>query len=191
MSTPETSLTLLDDDGTHGDAFNALTTLQKRFVLCHLVLGGRNAAEAARVAGYASGTWKQSGYALLRKRSVIAALREEAEKRMSSHALTASENLLRIVGDATHKDNFKATIELMNRAGLQFIQKHEVIHTDHRLAADVLASIVALAVRTGQPVKALLGYDPEQVTDAEVEEVEEDQPTDDADAEFEEMLGND
>jgi len=157
-------LIVLDPEATHGPAFSALTEMQQKFVIASLMLGGSNEAEAARCAGYEVTSAKQAAHALMRKPHVIAAMREEAEMRMNGGALLASSALLAIVKNPLHKEHFKACIELLNRSGLQFIQKHEVIHTDNRTAAELVAYIKQVAPK-------LLGV-PQDVVDAEYSEVD-------------------
>lgn len=157
---------VLDPEGTHGPAFSALTEKQQKFVVASLMLGGANNAEAARCAGYSTEQARQRGWELMRMQHVIAAMKEEAELRMQGGAILASSALLAIVTNPLHKEHFKACVELLNRSGLQFIQKHEVVHTDNRTAAELVAYIKQTAPR-------LLGVAQETI-DAQFEEVDQD-----------------
>ncbi len=163
----------LDPEQPHGPAFAALTEMQQKFVIASLILGGGNDAEAARVAGYAPEFAKQQAYTLMRKPSVVAALKEEAELRITGGAMLASSALVAIVKNPLHKDHFKACIELLNRSGLQFIQKHEVIHTDNRAAAELVRFIKTMAQKNNLDPATLLGYD-DGVVDAAFTEVKND-----------------
>jgi phage terminase small subunit len=154
---------VLDPEQTHGPAFSALTELQQKFVVAQLILGGTNDAEAARVAGFSQDRAKQTGYDLMRNQRIIAAMKEEADLRMQGGAMLASSALLAIVKNPLHKEHFKACVELLNRSGLQFIQKHEVIHRDDRTAEQLVAYIRQVAPK-------LLGVS-QEVVDAEYVEV--------------------
>jgi phage terminase small subunit len=150
---------VIDPNEEHGPAFSALTEMQQKFVIASLMLGGSNDAEAARMAGYEVTTARQQGWIVSRKPNVIAAMREEAERRIQGGALLASSALVAIVHNAQHKDHFKACIELLNRSGLQFIQKSEVIHTDNRTAAELVNFIRVMAKKNGIDPATLLGND--------------------------------
>lgn len=166
----------LDTGGDHGPAFNALTELQQRFVLASLQLGGANDAEACRIAGYETAHFPQMGYQLARNSKIIAALAEEAQRRMTGAAMLAASRLVQIVSDHHHKDNYKACIELLNRSGLQFIQKHEVIHSDNRGRDDLIRDIVRMALDNHMDPKTVLGFDPKNVVEGSFELLERAEP---------------
>jgi phage terminase small subunit len=167
----ENAIIVLDPNEDHGPAFSACTPMQQKFVLASLTLGGGNNTEAARMAGYERTTASQQAHALIRKPNVIAAMREEAERRLQGGAMLASSALVAIVNNPLHKDHYKACIELLNRSGLQFIQKSEVIHTDNRTAAELVAFIRLMAKKNNLDPATLLGHD-EVVEDAQYTEVD-------------------
>lgn len=145
-----------------GPAMKELTKAQQGFVVAMVEMGAPNATEAARLAGF-GGTDQATRVAakrLMGNPSILAALREEADKFMRGAVLIAGRALEEIALDRNHKDRLKAATELLNRAGLIVKTQHEVVVTDNRVEADVVAQIVEIARRTGQDPKALLGYDP-------------------------------
>lgn len=165
---------LLNPAEDHGPAFSALTDKQKRFVLATLMLGGSNDAEAIRMAGYDTHLERQMGFQLSRNPKIIAALREEADRRMKGGALLAASKLMAIVRNDLHPDHFKAVKELLNRSGFPTITQHNV-SVEHRDMTDVEKDhrIIALCKELGlgdsETRKMLIG--PETV-DAEFTEVE-------------------
>lgn len=165
---------MLDTGAGHGPAFGALTELQQRYVLASLQLGGRNDAEAVRIAGYDTKYPDQMGYSLKRNPKIIEALREEAERRLTGGAMLAASALVAIVLNPLHKDHYKASVELLNRSGLEHIQKIEVNHSDNRGRDELIKDIVRMALDQKMDPSKLLGYDPfkkGEVVEAEFTEV--------------------
>jgi hypothetical protein len=167
---------LLSPTEEHGPAFSALTDKQKRFVLACLMLGDSNDAEAIRMAGYDTHLEKQMGFSLSRNPKIIAAKREEADRRLKGGALLAASALMAIVRNPIHPDHFKATKELLNRSGFPTVTQHN-ISVEHRDMTDIEKDhrIIALCKELGlgdsETRKMLIG--PETI-DAEYTEVDPD-----------------
>lgn len=164
----------LPHEASCGPAMKELNENQRGFVVAMVEMAVANPTDAARIAGY-GGTYQATRVAakrLMGNPAIMAALREEADKYMRGSVMLAAKTLEAICLDKDHKDRFKAATELLNRANLIVKTTHEVIVTDNRVEADVVAQIVEIARRTGQDPKALLGYDPKlPAVDATFEEM--------------------
>jgi phage terminase small subunit len=132
-----------------------LTEKQQKFVVALLETGGDNESRAAMMAGYGTG-YETRSYELARNPKVLAAIREEADKRLRSGALLASSKLIEIAKKDTHKDQLKAIIELLNRGGLIVQTQHKVIVEDNRNDNEIIARVAAFARELDiDPVKLL------------------------------------
>jgi hypothetical protein len=133
VSVPQITLSL-DPDEQYGPAMSALTERERAWVLAVVALGGKP-KEAAAAAGYgAQGTAEQKDNAqrqaasrLNRSPKVQAAVIEEAESRLKSGALLASEAMLSMVEDPLSKHHFKAVKELIERTQGPVVQKQEIV----------------------------------------------------------------
>jgi len=158
------------DPDSLGPAMLELTEKQQKFVVALLETGGTNEAGAAQIAGYGTGYATRS-YELARNPKVLAALREEADKRIRSGALLAASKLLVIARNDTHKDQLKAIDMLLNRAGMIVQTQHKVTVEDNRTPEEVVARTAALAKALGlDPSKVLASVGIDYV-DAEFREV--------------------
>jgi phage terminase small subunit len=143
-----------------------LTDKQQKFVIALLETGGENETGAALMAGYGTG-YATRAYELSRNPKVLAAIREEADKRICSGALMAASKLYLIAKNDTHKDQLRAIDMLMNRAGMIVQTQHKVVVEDNRTDAEVIARTVQLAKALGlDPSKVLKSVGVEYV-DAE------------------------
>lgn len=160
--------------GAPGPAMSALSTRQQAFVRYMLQTGGQNAKRCAAAAGYTGNdnTMAVTAHRLAHDEKVLAALKEEADKRIRSGAILGASVLAEIAGDVTHKDRLKAAIELLNRAGLltATLHKHEHAVTVTNTADEKaqIARITEMAAKLGVDPKKLLGG----FIDAEFSEVE-------------------
>jgi phage terminase small subunit len=165
-------------DSEHlGAAMRALTLNQRAFVVALLETGARDNTLAAQMAGFGTNIesqW-QAGHRLSHNPKVLAAIREEADKRLKSGAILGASVIVKIAMNDLHKDQLKAAVELCNRGGLLVETQHRVIvEDDRRDKSEIEAAIIALAKRLGvDPVK-LLGVRSvanEEAIDGEFEEV--------------------
>lgn len=154
-----------------GPAMKELTIPQRAFVLAFADFGGTNQAEAARIAGYGSTpeSCQARAAAMVRQPRILAALREEADKRLRGGAILAASVLCEIAGDKFSKDRYKAAVELLNRAGLVVEGVSRVIVEDHRTAEEIERRVSDLAVKLGIDPARLLGT---VVEDVDYEEVD-------------------
>lgn len=142
-----------------GPAMRALSQSQRRFVLALLETGAQDNTVAAGMAGYGGteGSRKVAAHRLAHNPKVQAAIKEEADRRLRAGALLAASALVEIAGNSMHKDRFKASVELLNRAGLVVRTEHKVIVEDNRLSDEIEQGIIALAQRIGVDPTRLLG----------------------------------
>jgi phage terminase small subunit len=148
----------------------ALTVSQRAFVSAYVEKGGQNQAEAAREAGYGNtpSSTANTASTLLRNPKILGAIREEADKRLKSGAILAASVLVEIAMNPQHRDQYKAAVELLNRAGLVVEGVSRVIVEDHRTVEEIERRIRNLAEKVGIDPERLLGT----VEDVEYEEVE-------------------
>lgn len=162
-----------------GPAMKSLNTDQQGFVCAMIEMGGLNHTKAALVAGYGNGNMESAavaGHRLAHDDNILAAIHEEAHRRLRSGAIMAVQTLLEIANNpqAENKDRLKAVEMMLNRSGLHAVTEHNV-KVEHRDTTDegVIKKIKLLAERQGlDPVK-LLGSAGVTV-DAEFKMVEDD-----------------
>ena len=165
------------DQSSLGPAMRELTEKQQRFVIALVEIGG-NQTKAAALAGYSQAGRMHSTLATLNMRNekVIAAIKEEADKRLRAGTLLASSVLIEIAGNSMHKDQLKAATELLNRGGLMTVQKIEIAHTlELKKRNENEATIIEEGAARGLTPRQALGYDPSHIEDADFTEVTEDE----------------
>lgn len=152
----------------------ACTEGQRRFVVALLDTGGQNHTKAAELAGYGGtdGSRRVAAYHLARHPNVIAAVREEADRRLRGGAILGASVMIEIASDPMHKDRFKAADRLLGSAGLNLETVSRHIIEDHRSDNELLLAIAAIAKKNGLDPSKLLGRPLEtEVVDAEFSEV--------------------
>lgn len=158
----------------------ALSPMMRGFVNALLVRGDDNHTAAAIDAGYSTasdGAIRVQAHRLAHDDRVLAAVREEADRRIRSSVVMAASVVAKIAANPMHKDQLKAASMILNRTGLNEVTQHEVKVT-HELRGPALDAKLALAAKQlGIPVENVLGVDAIEITDAEFTEVEPDAPT--------------
>ncbi len=147
------------ETGAPGPALALLTHRQQTFVRAMLETGGQDHTRAARMAGYTGNDncMRVTAHRLAHDTKVLAALKEEADKRIRSGALLGASVLIEIAGDTMHKDRFRAATELLNRAGLQVVTEHKVTVTNSGDEKAMIERIASMASQLGLDSKKLLG----------------------------------
>lgn len=145
-------------DASLGPKMKALTPKQQSFVLNLLINGDNNITRAARGAGYVdhgNGSIQVTAFRLAHDEKVLAAIHEQADRRIKSNALMAAAVIEEIAMDPGHKDRLKAADRLLGGSGLQVATKHEVhvTITDEQKIQD----IIALCKQGGLDPRTLLG----------------------------------
>lgn len=163
-SATEVTIHIPIDRESDGPAMSALTDLQRSFVAAMMMLGpslGR-AKSAAAAAGFTHPD--QAAYQMMKNPRVLAALKEEAGKRLVGAALVGVDVMLKIADDDSHKDQFKAAKYLAEINGFTVEQKITVEHvnTDQREVVQRIIDNARIAGQDPAPLLALIG-----VVDAE------------------------
>ena len=167
----------MSDDGEYGPKMSALTEKQRRFVEVLLEQPGISRHKAAELAGYQNSPGGMRVYAhrLMHDDRVIAALHEQAGRRMRSNSLVAANVLVDLMESPDTKDEvrLKAAGMLLDRVGFgaqQNININQTVRDESGKA--ILQRIEQLAGKLGVPVAGLLGAKPAApVVDAEFSEV--------------------
>ena len=145
------------DHPEDGPATAALTEKQRGFLFALLENGGNQTAAAMTSFDTKDLRSAQAlGSMLARHPKVIAALKEEADKRIRAGAVLAIDVMIEIMQSPGHKDRFKAAVEVANRSGLLVIQQIDVNHNHHVTSSEMIQRIEALSRQLGlDPVKLL------------------------------------
>lgn len=161
---------LLAPDEDIGPCMRDLTEPQRAFVKNYVANGGSNELDAAFRAGFGETSQSAAGAAdrMMKMPRILSAIREEADKRLKSGAVLAASVLVEIASNRMHRDQYKAAVELLNRAGLVVEGVSRVIVEDHRTEEEIVRRITDLSSKLGIDPKKLLGND---VVDAEFTEV--------------------
>jgi hypothetical protein len=163
-------------DENDGPARKALTQRQRQFVDALLDNGG-NQTRAAISSGTDPKWARDYGSKLARNPKVIAALKEEADRRVRVSAPLAMDVLVEIMNNPTHKDRLKAAESVLNRSGLivASVVEHNVTHKG-QTAPELLLKIKQMASQLGLDPQKLLGRNVEaaKIIDAEFTVVEPD-----------------
>lgn len=171
-------------EGRVGPAMKKLTPMMRAFVHAMVEIGGTDATLAYRAAGYTGSpeTMRVGAYKLAHDLRVIAALKEEADRRLRSNTLLGASVMVEIARDPLHKDRFKAAERLVDQGGLMIIK--EVKHThDHAIAEGTIQErlervMKRLGITLPEAQRLLIGSGPapadkdDEVIDAEFAEVE-------------------
>lgn len=179
----------LDHPRNFGPHMKALRPGQQRFVIAVLELGSTNYTRAALVAGYKQGpALKVTAYQLAHNPRVIAALNEEAKRRLMASAPMAISELVKIAETTQDgKIKLKAIEMILNRTGHHALSEHRIDVQHSYSDPDAIARIKSLAAQLGlDPIK-LLGTagvktdEDGQVIEGEFREIsaEEDEPEED------------
>ncbi len=162
---------IVDTDGL-GPHMLELTPQQRAFVLAMLDTGGQDNSKAASLAGYGGdnpGSDRVQAHRLAHSPKVLAAIKEEANKRLHSGAILGASVLIEIARDVCHKDRYKAASELLSRGGLIMATEHKIT-VERKDDQAMIAKITALATQLGLDPKQLLGQAAPTI-DAEFEDV--------------------
>jgi len=110
-----------------GKAMAALNDQQRLFVqaMVHSGVNPKAAQKCAIEAGYAD---KMYGYQLMRNEGILAALREEATKRLVGGSLVGVNVMMEIATSPGHKDQYKAARDLAAINGFTAEQRIVVEH---------------------------------------------------------------
>jgi hypothetical protein len=149
-----------------GEAMRQITPQQRAWVLAYVEAGDENATAAARRAQYgkdshspeaAKTTQKITGYRLSHEPKIIAAMRELAEDRFRIAGYRATQAMLELVKDPTHKDHFRALERVLAQTGMGVVMQIEHKHTHSLDEREIIKRIALLAQSQGMDPVKLLG----------------------------------
>ena len=134
-----------------GPCMLALSAQQRRFVVGWIGTRGQNGARVARAAGYSDhlDAAKVQACRLVQNPKVLAALREEADRRLDGIAVLAILGLGDLVQSKDEKIKSAAIDSALDRTGYsrRTQQDIRVEHTDKRSTAELLAAVRSLGMR--------------------------------------------
>lgn len=141
-------------DRSHdGKAMRALNDSHHDFVLAMITQKPHPKAPAR--AAEAVGLAPRYGYQLMRDERILAALREEATKRIAGAALFGVDVMLEIAADKSHKDRYKAAKDLAALNGFNAEQRIVVEHVTEDTKA-LIAQIKTMAQELGLDPQKLI-----------------------------------
>lgn len=167
------------DVDTLGPAMKALNLRQRAFVDFVVTEGCTRGdfTKAAKAAGYGSdsyGALRVTAYRLSHDEKIIAAIREECERRYQGELPMSLKTISQIAANPEHKDALKAAQLIASFSGVSPIAKSEkrIVHTtslleDARAAADVLGLDLGELMRGRVKRQDVIDLTPERVTDDE------------------------
>jgi hypothetical protein len=162
-----------DSDRTYdGKTMSALGPRKRQFVIAMLQQGVN--PKACKMAAAAAGYAPEYGYQLMRDDEILAALREEATKRLAGAALVGINVMLEIAQDPMHKDQYKAAKDLAAINGFTAEQKIVVEHIDkdsQAMLVKVKEMALQLGMDPGELIKSagIIDAEFEVITPAEVD----------------------
>jgi phage terminase small subunit len=139
----------------------ACTPRQRAFVEAMLVTGGNNHKLCAMMAGYTGNdnTLRVTAHRLAHDSNVLAAIREEGDRRIRASVVMATSRLVSIAENSTdEKVALKAIDMVLNRSGLHALTEHKVSIERPTDGVEIKQRIVALAKELGLDPAKLLGH---------------------------------
>lgn len=154
------ALDLIEDEAC-GPKMLLLTQMQRRFVRAALDFPHGKDWQIAKAAGYSDfshGALRVQAHLNFHNEKVIAALQEEADKRLRSSAVLGASILAKIARTDGHKHQLRAAEALLNRIGFHEKTEHvmNVNHSD-QTGRGMLDRITRLAAQLGVNPEQLLG----------------------------------
>jgi phage terminase small subunit len=129
-----------------GPCMLALNPMQRKFVVGWVGVRGVNAARVARAAGYSEDRARITACEFLRHPGILAALREEADRRLDGLAVVAILEMEDLIRSTDVKVKASAIDSVLDRTGYgrKTTQDIRVQHEDNRSTADLLAAVKQL-----------------------------------------------
>lgn len=163
----------LPSEAEWGPLMRALPTDRQRlFVIAMLETGGLDASRAAALAGYTTNSANALyvvSHRLAHDAAILAAMAEQASRRLHSGGILAVSQLLTLAKSAEKDaDKIKASVAILNRIGMHEKTEHKVTVTDNsKTDAQLLSRIAYLSKELGVDGQKLLGHVKLPVIDAE------------------------
>ncbi len=169
------------DEDSLGPAMRALNVSQRRFVIAALNYPTAKDWQIAKAAGYSDhshGALRVCAHRLFHDDKVLAAIHEEAGKRLRASALLGVTTLAKIARTDGHKDQLRAAEALLNRVGFHETTEHKVsveqVGRTPKALEDRIRRAVEKLEKLGRDPMALLGrMAPPPVVDGEFKVIDE------------------
>ena len=162
----------------YGEAMSALSPLQRNFVNNWCEHPNWSGLALVKASGYQGNdnVHGVTAHRLTHDKKVLAAMDEEAGKRMRYGGAIAVGAIVAIALNPAHKDHLKACQLLLDRTGRHATTEHKVIVDDKRpeTKAELIAAIKKVATEAGLDEVAtqkLIGSQGTEVIEAEFEEI--------------------
>ena len=162
----------------YGPAMLALSPMMRRYVVMWCEHPNFGPKALAKAAGYQGddNCLAVTGHRVSHDKKVLAAMDEEASKRLRYGGAIGVAAVVKIALNEAHKDHLKAALALMDRTGRHAMSEHKVVVDDKRpeTKAELIAAIKRVAGEAGLDdgaVQKLIGVDVGNVVDAEFEEI--------------------
>lgn len=165
-----------EDLASYGPAMQACTPRQRAFVEAYCDHPGASATRLAEHAGFATNSQtslRVTAHRLMHSETVIAAINEEASKRLRGAGLLGVSIMMEIATNRTHKDQLKAATALADRTGFHATSEHKVTVDDKRpqTKREMVAAIVALGREQGMSDDEIKKWTGGEIVDADFTEV--------------------
>lgn len=166
-----------EDLSSYGPAMQGLSPLMRRFVIAYCEHPNYDHSQLAQEAGYSAaskGSLKVTGHRLMHDERVIAAINEEASKRLRGSGLLGISVMMQIAANPAHKDQLKAATALADRTGFHALSEHKVTVDDKRpqTKAEMIRAIVALGREQGLSDEEIKKWTGGEIVDAEFSEID-------------------
>lgn len=166
-----------EDLSMYGPAMQALTDKQRAFVHAYLEYPSAAASALAARAGYSESSenyLRWIGHRNMHNEGVIAAINEEASKRLRSAGLIAVSAVTKIALNEQHKDHLKAALAIMDRTGHHALSEHKVTVDDKRPQSkkELVAAVIQVAREAGLDDAAIKKLTGGEIVDADFVEVD-------------------
>lgn len=144
-----------------GPAMEACTEMERKFVAAYVEHPNYTAAQLAKVAGSAGATPKAlqvTGWRIMHGERFLAAVNEEASKRLRLGGLIGVAVMLEIANNPAHKDRLKAAGMLADRTGFHALSEQKITVDDKRPQSkrELIEAIAAIGKEMGLDDTAIL-----------------------------------
>lgn len=162
----------------------AITHLQRQFVLAYIDHPNYTGEQLAAAAGYTPGAatsaqLRISAHRNMHNEKVIAAINEETSKRLRSGGIIGVDGMIKLALNPNHKDHFRACAALADRTGFHALSEHKVVVDDKRpqTKQEMLVALKNVMAELGGTagIEQLIGQGSTVVIDAEFTEVDDDE----------------
>jgi hypothetical protein len=148
-----------ETEASYGPAMQALTEMQRAFVLAMVADPHGSQAAWAEAAGYSTrgdGHHTQASR-MLQDPRITAAAQEVARQHLGGNGpALAVRNLLTIAKDAKHPKHYDASLAILNRTGMSERTEHTV-RVEHVNEAPMLELVKRVAAEMNLPLEMLIG----------------------------------